>query len=144
MTTHVQVVSGKRETVTRAADTDDRWDRDDTHTEWDVRGIKVTSELEYFDVIAPFDVNDQSWYWLVYAIYSTGDSFGHDADACMEVVDLFASHDKAQACANSIDGSKSSVTWIREDGSEGKLSYVPWNGYFESLSYVRCEKVMVV
>lgn len=144
MATNVMVVSRRSETVTRQADSDDRWDRDDTFTDWYVTGIKVVPKEDYFDVIAPFDVNKRDWYWLVYAVYSTGDSFGSDQDGCMEILDLFMDGDKAQACADSVDGSNSSVTWIREDGSEGKLAYVPWNGYFESLSYVRCEKVTVI
>lgn len=144
MSTHVSVVSNRYETVTREADSDDRWDRDDTLTEWHVSGIKVVPDRDYFDVIVPFDVDKQGWYWLVYVIYSTGDSFGYDQNGCMEVLDLFIDGSKAQACADAVSGDNTSVTWIREDGSEGKLGYVPWNGYFESLSYVRFEKVAVI
>lgn len=149
--TYLDFYFGCREETTREPYKDDDWDRGDSYTSWDLLGCSIKEEGEYFDVIAPFEVKSGDSVIVVYAVYSTGDSFGHDEGACKEVIDVFKDMDKAEACVRAIESTTKSwddrtekkAEWIREDGSAGKLDYVPWNGYFESLDYVRAETVEV-
>ena len=150
MTTYLRVNYNKDTWVTREA-TEPEWDRDDTDTSWSFEHVEIVKEKDSWDLAVPFDVEAGDTVYVVAAIYSTGDSFGHDDRDCCEYVDVFLDEAKAQACINAVDAARKSrsdntekgLTWIREDGSEGKLDYVPWNGYFECLDEVRCETLEV-
>lgn len=132
--------------VTREARSDDEWDRDDTATDWNFRNVYIVDENSSWDLVLPFDVKQGDDVWVVAAVYSTGDSFGHDRGYCVEYIDGFLDKHKARDCARAIEATQKSfddrtdkeAKWIREDGTEGKLDYVPWNGYFESLDEVHC------
>lgn len=149
--TYLDFYFGCREEISREPYEDDEWDRGDTYTSWTLEGCSIKEEGEYFDVIAPFEVKSGDRVIVVYAIYSTGDSFGRAEGACKEVIDVFKDINKASDCVRAVektykswdDHTEKKVEWIREDGSEGKLDYVPWNGYFESLDSVRSEIIEV-
>lgn len=151
MFTYLRVDADKREWTTRAGDPEDRWDRDDTAASWTFNHVSIVEEKAYFDLAVPFEVKPGDDVWVVAAIYSTGDSFGRDDGACCEYIDAFLDKHKARACRDAVEASRKGwddhtdkdVKWVREDGSEGKLDYVPWNGYFESLDDVRCEYLEV-
>jgi hypothetical protein len=146
MVTYLRVDSDKREWTTRTGDPDDRWDRDDTDASWSFNHVTIVEEKDHWDIAVPFDIKKGDDVWVVAAIYSTGDSFGRDDRACCEYIDGFMDKFKARECRDIVDRSRKGwndhtdkkVEWIREDGSEGKLGYVPWNGYFESLDQVEC------
>ena len=146
MSTYLCVNYDCHEYVTREGNRDDEWDRDDTARDWSFRNVFLSEEKSAWDLCLPFEVKQGDDVWVVLAIYSTGDSFGHDERACVEYVDAFLDKHKARDCARLVEASQKSyddrtdkeVKWIREDGSEGKLDYVPWNGYFESLNEVEC------
>jgi hypothetical protein len=149
--TYLRVNSERREYVTRQGDPEDRWDRDDTSTDWNFRNVYIVDENASWDFCLPFEVKQGDDVWVVAAIYSTGDSFGRDDRACVEYIDAFMDKHKARECARLADASQKGwndhedkkVEWVREDGSAGKLGYVPWNGYFEVLDEVRCEYLEV-
>jgi hypothetical protein len=153
MVTYLRVDADKREMITRECDHEDRWDRDDTASEWTFNSVSTVEEDSYFDIVVPFEVKRGDKVWVVSAIYSTGDSFGTDDSACCEYIDAFLDKSKADACREVVleksvkdrrNFNNDSVKWIREDGSESVLQYAPWNGYFESLDEVRCEHLEVV
>lgn len=121
------------------------YDNDDTSSTWSIHGLKF-DKGGYRDIDIPFDVVEGEEYYLLYAVYSTGCSFGHDQHGQIEFIDLYKSKEKAQAAFNVIDefqslsdserdNYKNTVNLIREDGKPYSF-YVPWNGYFESLSYI--------
>lgn len=151
MVTYLRVDYDKSEWVNREADPEDRWDRNDTAASWTFNHVSIVKENEYWDVAVPFEVKEGDWIYIVAAIYSTGDSFGHDEAACCEYIDAFVDKHRADDCARAMeftlksynDRTEKKAVWAREDDSIGKLDYVPWNGYFESLDEVRCEKLEV-
>ena len=152
MESRLKIEFDRHEYITREADRDDVWDRDDTRTDWSATGIELVSrDKDYFDVIAPFKVEIGDSLIVVYAIYSTGDSFGRDDGACKEIIDVFKSPDRAHGCVKAVEATENGyndyfnkeAVWIREDGSVGKLDYAPWNGYFESLDGVHAELLRV-
>jgi hypothetical protein len=151
MVTYLRVNSECREYVTREADRTDEWDRDDTARDWSFRNVYIVDEKASWDLALPFEVKQGDDVYVVLAIYSTGDSFGRDERYSVEYIDGFLDKVKARVCWDVVEASRKSyddhtdkkVAWIREDGSEGKLDYVPWNGYFESLDDVHCEYLEV-
>ena len=96
-------------------DPDDRWTRDSTSSTWSFERIfQCTSG--YPDVTIPepeYDAADQ--FWFVYAIHSSGDSFGHDEANYKTDVGLYSSRDMADKIA----------TLIRKHADD----YCRYNGY---------------
>jgi hypothetical protein len=167
----IQVVDEARLYVTEPGDPDDRWDRDNTATEHYIRGIRVVGEKDYYDLQTAFDIDPKRPYFLMYAIYSTGDSFGHD-EGRIEYVGLFEElefahenvarirrHNEIYQQLNdrwyrsSKQMSKEqlkkleksfepyTVRLVTEDGQEYDV-HVPWHGYFERLIDVEVEPVL--
>jgi hypothetical protein len=71
-------------------------------------------------------------FFVVYADYTTGDTFGSDYEAC--IVGIVKTEEEADALAFE----------ARERRGSGSLSngfYVPWIGYFESLQGIYTERI---
>ena len=116
--------------------------RGTTSTSHYVHGFNVVDDKTYNDLYASFEPKPETDYYLLYAIYSTGDSFGHDDGHCIEYFGLYEEKDLEIAKADQ----KKLETFERTDSERlCKLSnqsvYLPWNGYFESLDSVELEKV---
>jgi hypothetical protein len=105
-------------------------------------------------------------YYLVYAVYSTGDSFHHE-EGCVAFVDLFKTAEKAEACAKAINDhylltdngdqypykTAAQLKKLRPKGySEWTVPYkneadvettahTSWCGYFDRLTNVVVERV---
>lgn len=84
MISNIKVDYNEVGTITRRGDPNDRWDRDDTASSYTINGIVKVGEDEYQDLTVPYEVEKNTNYFLLYCVYSTGDSFGHDADGRIE------------------------------------------------------------
>lgn len=143
------------------------YNRPDTYTEHTI-GDAIIDE-KYADVVACFPVEAGDVAYLVYATFSTGDSFGHDSNKYCEFVDLYATEKKAHAAANLIEQHNAwvvsqqynylsrvakkkegraefmdtlHVRLTREDGTKYDF-HVPWGGHFESLNGVNVQRVCI-
>lgn len=151
--------------VVRTADTTDEWDKDDTETITTVLGVETeetTRENEmYCDIAVPFKVVSGKDYYLVFVVYSTGDSFSHE-DGVVNYIDLFETREKAEKLAQIIQEhysycsneqrwqdkkkkppkgySEFSLQYLNEEGQQMTLG-VPWTGYFERLQGINVQKV---
>jgi hypothetical protein len=121
-------------TTTREADSDDSWDRDDTATTWAVEGLK----WEEGDAFAIGDV-----LYATYVIYSTGDSFGHDEDHYCKLICVNKDKDIAYKNRDRVGSADNYRFYVEEDNGEQLDCYASWNGYFESLSSVITEELVV-
>ena len=142
--------------VTRQSDPNDSWDQDDTGTSHNIVGIEIATVGGYYDISVPFDIEQGKEYFLVYGIYSTGDSFHHE-EGSITYVDLFQTHEKAMECVHRLEehhrvhvGLETyypnkkrekppkgyvDYTCVLMDDSEKEYKFhVPWHGYFERLS----------
>ena len=129
------------EYVTRKAYPEDDWDRGDTAAHISIHSIEVADR--YHDIDVPFDVEPEVVYYLVWANYNTGDSFGHD-DNRVEFIDLFKTEKLAEECADIARASGGyNYIFTRENGRRCTQS-IPWNGYFESLNDINVEAVTLV
>lgn len=144
-------------------DSDERFSRDDDlDSSWTVEGLEIRSR--YPDVTVPAIVAPGDTVYLVYVVYSTGDSLSRHYNGSMTYIDCFTTAAKAEAAANRIRdhdewasrgtgasrskrgiktdncdfSEKRTVDIVREDGTLLSV-YASWNGYFESLSYVECQ-----
>jgi hypothetical protein len=122
-----------------------------------LKGI-VTKTTEYPDVASIHDVKPGTSVLIVWAEWSTGDSFGHATNRSTEVLGLFLDMASAKALADGIkNGSKSAYHSFRTqnkpasdgydiktpDGQRFTSGFASWNGYFESLTDVHIDSATV-
>lgn len=122
-----------------------RWSRDSTHTENTVTGISIPRKSYDKDLCVDFEVKEGVTYYLLWADYETGDSFGRDSGQT-EWVALYESKDIAEKAANILrdnyDNKRNQyeVTIPLTENKEMSF-YIPWKGYFEHLNYLEVTPV---
>lgn len=114
--------------VTRPHDPEDRWSGEDTCSDWIIPDSFKLGKNQYKAVPLTFNPVRGQDYFIVYYIWSTGDSFGHSERYGCEVHGVYQTFDEAEA--------------ERERLSKVSNYSVPWNGYFESLDTLEVKKVM--
>ena len=72
--------------VTREADPDDEWGANDTATTWYVNGITLSDDDGQHALPADFPVEVGDRVYVVYAVYSTGDTFHRAEGEYLEVI----------------------------------------------------------
>jgi len=115
----------------------------------------ATKTEEYPDVASIHDVKPGTNVLIVWAEWSTGDSFGHADNRGTEVLGLFLDMESAKALADGLkkDG-QSWRTGSKKQASDGykvrtpdgqvfESGFAPWNGYFESLSDIHINTATV-
>jgi len=145
----------------RESDPTAEWDGDDTESSWSINKVSIVDQ--YPDVTACFEVSPDDVLYLVYLVYSTGDSFSTHTDDSITFIDIFKTETNAVNCAktirkhyeyhemlNSFEVRRLSITkqrelakkfnsysvdYIRENGETVSL-HASWTGYFDRLSYV--------
>jgi len=135
---------------TSEPDPTDEWDRASTHTDHSIQGFRVGSEDDYGDLTVPFEPEKGVDYYLLYVVYSTGDSFGSDSGAGIEYIGLYSADELELAKENE----RRIEAHNRQREGAGQLQlimnhgrnveygvHVPWKGYFEHLDYTRIESV---
>jgi len=102
-------------------DPEDSWSRDSTEGSCYVTGATIVEKDGYDTLGVEEEISQGDTIYLVWAEYTTGDSFGRDGGN-YELLEVFT--DKQTACDR--------VThWENITGYS-----VPWNGYFECLDGV--------
>lgn len=139
----IEIVDDVYSRDTSEADPDDSWDRANTSTDHNITGFKAAPESEnkYYDVVVPFAPLFDEPYYLLYVVYSTGDSFGHDEGSGIEYIGFYKPSQLGIAQENerkindftrNRNSGKYSVKLKSPEGKEFDQS-APWVGYFESM-----------
>jgi hypothetical protein len=133
--------------VTREADPEDSWGAADTSTSWSTDGVSLSDKDGQHALPADFEVEVGDTVYVVFAVYSTGDTF-HRADG--EYLEVLSFHKDAQrayrnkAAAEGPRGKEASFSMTIEFENGKKVSrHCPWDGYFESLDYVSVDSYTV-
>lgn len=133
---------------TSEADPNDEWSRASTHTDHNITGFKVHPETQYGDVMVPYVPERGVDYYLLYVVYSTGDSFGHDSGSSVEYIGLYtadelhvAKENERRIEAHNSGDHELKLHLLMPNTSVDFNIYVPWQGYFECLDYVSIETV---
>jgi hypothetical protein len=118
----------------------DEWDRADTSTEWEFGNITLGREPRggslTIEVGEDFQVGDLAY--VTVAVWSDGDSFGHDACRNAEMFSVYKTYEEAEAAVGKL---KTAPGVLNRGpgvqlGNGYKLAYAPWEGYFESLDRI--------
>jgi len=130
--------------VTRHADHTDEWDADDLAYQPEVQAVQLSGS-EYGDFYLDSEPKVGENFFLVYVIYSTGDSFHHE-EGRIEFVGLLKDAVDAEALAEHIRKSDGSLTRYQVALPSGEsIEYYngAWTGYFESLTSVNVASIPV-
>lgn len=138
---------------TSIPDPDDSWDRANTLTEHSVDGIRLDSNYGYGNYCYyPGEVKKGDKIYLLYAVWSTGDSFGHDVGYSIDFISVHKNIDIANSNANVLENIEEDINSSWETKWNGKLMldngdeykyHIGWLGYFESLDYIRVKEFIV-
>ena len=132
---------------TSEVDPDDRWSRASTATSWTVHGVRLVEQDGHQSLPVDFPVQVGDVVHVLYAVYSTGDTFGHDDGYSLEFLSVHKNYEVAQRNLASVEGrsrANSQYTMTLEFDSGGKVErHCPWDGFLESLDYVRLETFVV-
>lgn len=124
----------------------------ETHNYIEIYGLITGNHIEYEDVLCGFDLEKDKPYYLLYCVYSTGDSFGHETGR-HEYICLYKTKEKAEQLARliEIDNDKNggryhyqTVRGHMEDGTEFWVPTRVWSGYFENLDDVQVKEVRLI
>ena len=143
----IEVIDEEQQIVTREAESDDEWDRDSTKTIHNIKGFHVVESegkhYKYYDFVLEEEPQFFQVYFLLYAIYSTGDSFGHDEDAGIEYYGLYTCDqmDIARKNKKALEDADFEVILLNTNNEE-YTENIPWDGYFESLTEVLLEPIV--
>lgn len=120
-------------------DSEDDWSRDSYEGTVYVKGFNVVGEKDYHDF--PINFDPKNGIYLVYVVYTTGDSFGYDGGQ-VEFITAYDSAEKAEENAKKIrdhynqykanETSDYSVSLKDNDGNTFQ-QYASWEGYFEHI-----------
>lgn len=136
MSTFIKFEVNQRSWSTGGYDPEDSWSRDSTDGTVDIRGAVKVKEDGYDTLAIEKDVSVGDVVCLVWAQYSTGDSFGRDGGQ-YELLEVVA--DRAEA-----EGRKHHYENVKHDGTYGaEGAYLPWFGYFESLDGIYVDAFVV-
>ena len=119
-------------------DPDDRWTRDSTDRDITINGLTIVDNC--FDTVCQDDVVIGDQVGLLWAKYSTGDSFGNDGGQTefIQVLPLSKMHilkQNAETIMSANDADSQSVELLDAYGETYKMG-CPWYGYFEHLQSV--------
>ncbi len=125
---------------TSEADPNDSWDRPNTYTTHRVEGLRLCDKDGYGCLPVDDDIKSGDTLWVLYAIYSTGDSFGHDEGGQFEWLSWHRTEELAQKNLSAIEAGASSLTL---DNGKRQDFYRGWDGYFESLDSLEVKPLIV-
>jgi hypothetical protein len=128
------------------------WHIDEEH---DLYALKEVIDDDFFDIILDIEkINHRKNYFLVYGIYSIGDSFGEHMGK-IEYLKLFETFDEAKIFKDDLellekyadsnfkrkdfepqllDNIKKEYSWDRCFEYFGEKFTLPWGGYFDNLT----------
>jgi hypothetical protein len=120
-------------------DADDSWSRDSTRSEYSF--IQLTKDdPHHYRCAYPIDISGEVWF--IYAIWSTGDTFGHDEASEIELLYVSPSKENAEKVYNALRTSTDYTVNITVDGRE-ETFHCGWHGYFESLDDLVLESTVL-
>lgn len=148
MSYNIKIEKISRQHVTREKNTDECWGADDLDWDHDIQGFSVVGEKDYWDFVMTNDPRDKTLY-LVYSLYSTGDSFHHEENVIC-LVGLYEDESDAIAVMNALelddkengDSFEPVKVKLPKKGVEETIATSTWKGYFESLTSVNVEPVL--
>lgn len=112
---------------------------------------EIRKESTYPEISSSLDILPGTIVYVVWAEWSTGDSFGHSENSESEGMGVFLDTKSAIEFKEFLESNSSSnynfkedtKNFVSSDGQEFKFRNFPWSGYFESLSAIHLETTIM-
>lgn len=127
-------------------DGDDEWSRNTTTTEWKLKNVLLVKKTKFRNNENQFSIDVADEYkhgdvaFVVWACWSSGDSFGWDDDKYAEVFGVFKTYNEAEKLEQ--------ILWNWKKATRGDEKaygiYIPWTDMFSNLSYVQLDEMRIV
>lgn len=134
--------------------------RGTTNTSWYVRGLVLIDDNDpnrryvgyHESTPVAFEPERGQVYHLLYAVYSTGDSFGTDYGRCFEVIGVYKDREVAEENLKRLENgpprkygeyAEPTVELKLEGSNKAQRYYRPWMGYFERLDRLELESFVL-
>lgn len=109
--------------------------------------INVGNKHVYPDIVSSIDIPVGETAYIVYVVWSDGDSFGYHRNGNAEAVAIFNNINDANDMLlylNSINWkNEERVNFKTSDGSQHITQHSSWYGYFEKFSYADIKQVII-
>jgi hypothetical protein len=120
-----------------------------------ITGFRIVDRKGYNDFVVPFKIEPNTPYYFLYVIHTDGDSFSSET-GLIHYIDMYRSEKLAKENAKRIKdkhdryekrGASFSETYtvelINDAGKKYNTSTSPWSGYFNSLTSVEVESLIL-
>jgi hypothetical protein len=139
--------------TTREGDPEAEYDGDDTETSTTVNGVRHVKESGFWDLIVNYPLDRSKNYYLLYVVYSTGDSYNHD-EGKVVFIDLYEDVKVADEAAKILEKTYDITEYnykfpkhVDIPDSKGGINHLyagPWIGYFSQFTEAVVKKVEVL
>ena len=104
----------------------------------------VTKTDTYPDITSSLDIKEGELCFVVWAEWSSGDSFGHGVNSNTEALAIFKDPESAKMFKKEVESitEYSRESFVTPDGQEHDI-YCPWTGYFEELTEIHIEQTIL-
>ena len=103
----------------------------------------VTKTERYPDITSTLDIKEGELCFVVWAEWSSGDSFGTAHNGNTEALAIFKDPESAKAFQKEAENATEYVKdFVTPDGQVHNI-YCPWTGYFESLTEIHIEQTVL-
>lgn len=117
---------------------------DEEHGSWSASYTNTLGDIvrktnDYPDLVSSLDIAPGTRVIVVWAAWSSGDSFGNAVGKDTEAFGIFTDIKSAEELQSAIErhiDNNGDVQITTSDGQVFKLGYMPWFGYFERLDGV--------
>lgn len=109
---------------------------------------RVYKTKEYPDIVSDLDIKVGEKCYVVWAVWSSGNSFGWSEGYGSEAIGIFKDKEAADELVSALEISayhsdgedKYSFYYKTSDGQVFDIKCVPWSGYFEHLDCINCDE----
>lgn len=138
----IEIVNRRHTNNVREPNPHDPYDNGATQTEHSVEGFMVHDRDGFYDLEVLYEPQYDVDYYLLYVVYSSGDSFGSYAGAGIEYIGLYTDLERHIALENkqviqdSARGDEEGSLILRNPQNQAFKISPPWTGYFESIDAI--------
>jgi len=101
--------------------------------------VKIVNSDQYYDLQVPFEIDEDTTYYLIVVEYTTGDSFNTDPGNFCNVemyIDRELAYENAQKIRDHDDNKQDGILELTMQNGKQVRSPKPWIGHFESLDNI--------
>lgn len=147
MTYYVEVRYDSFVEVTREPDHNDEYDNGETCTDHSVYGLRLMKNNTDYSrgepLLVDFKPEVGKTYHLVYAVYSSNDSFTRNDDYCVAFIEIYSTLEKAKDLCSRLEHTLDKPITITTENGKTYPYAIPWDNFFCPLSYVRVESFVM-